>query len=145
MNVVVARGSLAESIARKWSEVPMGAVAQPGALAGGIPATPDHDLVFRGGKTIPQLNFANCYIGGKAAWNSGDVDNINNAIKAVMTDRRLNNVIDQYFPVGTAISSNFLGSMFLSGSVPTTVSRGDIDALVTSAVASQLLKDQDFN
>ena len=55
MNVVVARGSLAESIARKWAVAPMGAVAEPRALAGGIPATPDHDLVFRGGKTIPQL------------------------------------------------------------------------------------------
>jgi hypothetical protein len=55
MNVVVARGSLAESITRKWAEVPMGAVAEPGALAGGIAATPDHDLVFRGGRTIPQL------------------------------------------------------------------------------------------
>jgi hypothetical protein len=136
MNVVVARGSLAESISRKWAEAPMGVIAEPGAIAGGIPATPDHDLVFRGGKTIPQLSFANCYVGGKAIWNGSDVANIDTAIKAIMTDRRLNNVIIQYFPAGTQISSNFLGSTFLPGPAPRVVSRGDIDALVNAALAS---------
>lgn len=42
----------------------------------------------------------------------------------------------QYFPVGTDISSNFLGSTFLPGPPPQVVSRGDIDALVNSALAS---------
>jgi hypothetical protein len=144
MNVVVARGSLAEAISRKWAEEPIGTTVQPGALAAGIPATPAHDLVFHGGKTIPQLNFANCYVGGEGAWNSGDVANIDNAIKAIMTDRRLNNVIVQYFTAGTSISSNFLGSTFLAGPAPTVVSRGDIDALVTSALSSPPLKGADF-
>jgi hypothetical protein len=144
MNVVVARGSLAEAISRKWTEEPIGTVAQPGALAAGIPATPEHDLVFHGGKTIPQLNFANCYVGGEGAWNGGDVVNIDNAIKAIMTDRRLNNVIVQYFPPGTPVSSNFLGSTFLDGPAPKLVSRGDIDALVNSALSSRPLKGADF-
>ena len=144
MNVVVARGSLAEAISRKWAEEPIGTVAQPAALAAGIPATPEHDLVFHGGKTIPQLNFANCYVGGEAAWNSGDVANIDNAIKAIMTDRRLNNVIVQYFPAGTPVSSNFLGSTFLAGPAPKLVSRGDIDALVNSALSSKPLNGADF-
>src|SRR5579863_4506031 len=133
MNVVVARGSLAESITRKWTAAPMGAIAEPGALAGGIPATPDHNLVFRGGKTIPHLNFANFYVGGQAVWDAADVANIDKALKAIMSDRRLNNVIVQYFPAGN-ISSNFLGSTFLPGPPPPVVSRGDIDALVNSAL-----------
>jgi hypothetical protein len=145
MNVVVARGSLAESISRKWAEVPIGAVAQPGALAVGIPKTPEHDLVFHGGKTIPQLSFANFYVGGKEAWDSGDVANIDNAIKAIMTDRRLNNVIVQYFPAGTNVSANFLGSTFLPGPALTVVSRGDIDALVSSALSGQPLNGGDFS
>src|SRR5271166_780808 len=144
MNVVVGRGSLAESFTRKWAEEPMGAVAEPGALAGGIPATPDHDLVFRGGKTIPRLNFANCYVGGKDTWDGSDVANIDGAINAIMTDRRLNNVIVQYFPAGTTISSNFLGSTFLPGPPPPVVSRGDIDALVNSALASPPLAGADL-
>jgi hypothetical protein len=144
MNVVVARGSLAEAISRKWAEEPIGVVAQPGALAAGIPATPEHDLVFHGGKTIPQLNFANCYVGGQGAWDSGDVANIDNAIKAIMSDRRLNNVIVQYFPAGTPVSSNFLGSTFLAGPAPKLVSRGDIDALVKSALSSKPLNGADF-
>lgn len=143
MNVVVGRGSLAESITRKWSEEPVS--VEPAALAAGIPATPEHDLVFHGGKTIPNLNFANCYVGRKNVWNDGDVANINNAIKAIMTDRRLNNVILQYFPRGTAISANFLGSTFLAGPAPRTVSRGDIDALVTSALTSTPLQGADFS
>jgi hypothetical protein len=142
MNLVVARGSLAEAISRKWSEEPVS--LEPAALASGIPSTPDHDLVFHGGKTIPNLNFANCYVGGKDAWNDSDVANINNAIKAIMTDRRLNNVMMQYFPKGTAISANFLGSTFLAGPAPRIVSRGDIDGLLTTAVTSTPLQGADF-
>src|SRR5690349_4191117 len=113
MNVVVGRGSLAESITRKWAERPVG--LEPAALAGGIPATPEHDLRFRGGKTIAQLSFANFYVGGSEAWQDSDVTNINNALSAIMNDLRLNNVMVQYFPSGTRISSNFLGSSFLPG------------------------------
>jgi hypothetical protein len=142
MNVMVGRGSFAESITRKWTERPVG--VEPAALAGGIPATPDHDLRFRGGKTIPQLSFANFYVGGSAAWNSTDVTNINNALSAIMSDRRLNNVIVQYYPAGTNISSNFIGSSFLPGPPPPVVSRGDIDALVNSAVTDQLLAGADL-
>jgi len=142
MNLVVARGSLAEAISRKWSEEPVS--VEPAALASGIPATPDHDLVFHGGKTVPNLNFANCYVGGKDAWDDGDVTNIDSAIEAIMTDRRLNNVMVQYFPTGTAISASLLGSTFLTVPVPRIVSRGDIDALVTTAVTSTPLQGADF-
>jgi hypothetical protein len=145
MNVVVARGSLAEAISRKWAEEPIGEVAQPGALAAGIPATPEHDLVFHGGKTIPQLNFANCYVGGQGAWNAGDVANIDNAISAIMADRRLNNLMVQYFDAGTKISANFLGSTFLAGPAPQTVSRGDIDALVKAALSTRPLNGAQFD
>jgi hypothetical protein len=143
MNVVVGRGSLAESITRKWAERAVG--VEPAALAGGIPATPEHDLRFRGGKSIAQLNFANFYIGGNAAWNDSDVTNINNALNAIMSDRRLNNVIVQYFPAGASISSNFLGSNFLPGPPPSVVSRGDIDGLVNAAVTDPLLAGVDLS
>ncbi|MBV8808215.1 MAG: hypothetical protein JO033_06030, partial [Acidobacteriaceae bacterium] len=143
MNVVVGRGSLAESIARKWTERPVD--LEPAALAGGIPSTPEHDLRFRGGKTIPQLSFANFYVGGSGAWNDSDVSNINNALTAIMNDRRLNNVIVQYFPPGTKISSNFIGSSFLPGPPPPVVSRGDIDSLVNAAATNQLLSGADLS
>jgi hypothetical protein len=143
MNVVVGRGSLAESIARKWSEEPVH--VEPGALASGIPATPDHDLRFRGGKTIPRLNFGNFFVGGNALWNDSDVTNINNALKAIMADRRLNNVIVQYFPAGTQISSTFLASSFLPGPPPSVVSRADIDGLVRQAVKDALVAGADFS
>jgi hypothetical protein len=143
MNVVVGRGSLAESITRKWAERAVG--IEPAALAGGIPATPEHDLRFRGGKTITQLSFANFYVGGSEAWNDSDVTNINNALSAIMVDRRLNNVIVQYFPAGTSISTNFLGSSFLPGPAPAVVSRGDIDGLVKAAATNPLLNAADLS
>jgi hypothetical protein len=142
MNLVVGRGSLAESIARKWAEAPV--TVEPAALAAGIPETPDHDLRFRGGKTIPELSFTNFFVGGNAAWNPTDVTNINNALSAIMSDQRLNNVIVQYFPNGTNLSSNFLGSSFLAAPPPSVVSRGDVDALLKSAVIDQLLAGADF-
>ena len=143
MNVVVGRGSLAESIARKWTERPID--IEPAALAGGIPATPEHDLRFRGGKTIPQLSFANFFVGGSEAWNDSDVTNINNALSAIMNDRRLNNVIVQYFPPGTRISSKLIGSTFLPGPPPPVVSRGDIDGLVNVASTNPLLNGVDLS
>jgi hypothetical protein len=140
---MVERGSLAESISRKWSEASIGKVTEPSALANGIPSTPEHDLRFRGGKTIPRLNFVNCYVGGNAAWDAGDVANINNALNAIMNDSLLNNVMVQYFPAGTEISATFLGSSFLAGPPHAQVSRGDIDALVSAALTDRMVSGAD--
>jgi len=65
MNVVVACGSLAQSVAWKWAEAPIETVSQPAALAGGNSVHGGHDLALHGGKTIPRLKFTNCYKGGR--------------------------------------------------------------------------------
>jgi hypothetical protein len=132
MNVVVKRGSLAEAKHRRQTNAKMGAIAEPGALADGIPQTPDHDLVFHGGKTIPNLTYTNFYVGGKEAWDATDVRNIDAALAAIMSDNQLNNVIVQYFPDGR-ITTTFRPSSFLPGPPPRTVSRGDVEALLNAA------------
>ena len=68
------------------------------ALAPGVSASPKDDLVFRGGKTLPQLGFQNIYLGRAGDFASGDVASIDDAITRVMRDEQLNNVIQQYFP-----------------------------------------------
>src|SRR3974377_906926 len=62
-------------------------------IAPGLPPTPDHDLVFNGGKTIQDLVFTNFYVGGSDAWQASDMQNIDQALAAAMSDSRLNNVM----------------------------------------------------
>src|ERR1051325_4660591 len=98
MRVQVAPGSEAEyrhyrNVARRTGE----AIARE-ALAPGVSASPKDDLVFRGGKTLPQMGFQNIYLGHPGDFAPGDVENIDDAITRVMRDEQLKNIIQQYFP-----------------------------------------------
>ncbi len=129
MNVAVARGSRAEKVFLKKAGVPGGARALREAIAPGLRPTPAHDLRFFGGKTIKDLAFTNFYIGGQQAWMPGDIQRIDNALAAAMSDRQLNNVIVQYFG-GQPITSTFKPSRVLPGTKPAVFSQGDVEALV---------------
>ena len=61
MNVFVAPKSRADISIRAR-------VAMPADIAPGIPPSPDHDLMFNGGKRIANLNFFNFYVGGAEFW-----------------------------------------------------------------------------
>ena len=63
------------------------------ALAPGLPATPKHDLIFHGGKTIPDLTYTNFFLGGAARWSPSDRTNIDQALASAMRHRNLNNVL----------------------------------------------------
>ncbi len=71
--------------------------AMPKALAPGISPAPLEDLIFHGGKIVAQMEFQNVYLGGEASWKASDITSIDAAIKLAMQDRRLNNVMVQYF------------------------------------------------
>jgi hypothetical protein len=101
---------------------------KPAALAPGLPATPEHDLVFQGGKTIQDLVFTNFYVGGSDAWQASDIQSIDHALAAAMLDTDLNNVMCQYYPSGK-ITTTFRGSQVLAGPPPQTVSQGDVESL----------------
>jgi hypothetical protein len=68
------------------------------ALAPGASASPKDDLVFRGGKTFPQMGFQNIYLGRASDFASGDVESIDDAITRLMRDEQLKMIIQQYFP-----------------------------------------------
>jgi hypothetical protein len=76
---------------RGWAQL------EPDAIARGIPPDSSADLVFHGGKTVPQMEFQNVFLGGQASWLASDIDSINTAITLAMQDRRLNNVVQQFF------------------------------------------------
>ena len=125
MNIVARRGSHAEDKYRALGGV---LHLEPEQLAPGLPPTPTHDLLYHGGKTIPNLVFTNFYVGGDA-WNHGDIQNIDTALAAAMTDPELNNVMAQYFN-GVAPTTTAKPSQKLPGGAPATFSQGDVEKLV---------------
>ena len=132
MNVTLRKGSPAEA-----------AYIQAGILAPGLPATPDHDLKFRGGRTITKLSYRNFFVGGQSSWRPEDVKRISDALADAMQDPGLNGVMQQYFK--DAITTTFLGSDFLPGKRPRLVSQTSIEATVKKLVKSGKLAKADFD
>ena len=143
MHVFVAKGSRAEKVCRSYAGRP-GQPVQPQQLAPGLPSTPAHDLVDRGGKIIPDLAFTNFYVGGPAAWDTSDIQNIDRALAAAMADRRLNNVMLQYFRGRPQITSTFSPSQVLAGPPTDRVSQPAVEELVRSLHAAGRLDNFDF-
>jgi hypothetical protein len=136
MRVFVARNSKAEKSIRSR-------ITMPAALAPGIPASPKHDLIYHGGKTIADLIYLNFYVGGTSAWQPTDIQSINDGLAAAMSDKNLNNVMSQYFSSGH-ITTTFHGSTVLAGPKPTTVSQGDVENLVRQLFQAGTLNGLDF-
>jgi len=118
-------------------------MSMPEVLAPGVPATPAHDLVYHGGHTIPDLVFTNFYVDGSAAWKASDIQNIDKALAAAMSDVDLNNVMVQYYS-GGKITSKSQPSQVLAGPKPQTVSQGDVENLVKRLFAAGSLDGFDF-
>lgn len=115
MRIQVAPGSEAEyrhyrAAARRSDES-----IERKALAPGVSASPSDDLIFRGGKTLPQMGFQNIYLGRSSDFASGDVEAIDDAITRLMRDEKLKNVIQQYFP-GKTLSYDVAPSVVLEES-----------------------------
>ena len=104
---------------------------EAGARAHGFPAEQAYNLRYFGGKTIEKLTFTHVYLGGKAAWNPADVQNIDHALPAAMEDPDLNNVISQYY-ADEKPTTTFKPSRFLEGALPNTVYKDTIENLVAT-------------
>jgi|GEM_PF-879611 len=102
---------------------------QQGQILAGFDPTPNQDLVYRGGKTIANLNFYNFYLGGSSSWDTSDIQKIDSSLSGAMSDQNLNSIMSQYFP-GQQITSNFLGSSVEKASVPGSVSQQYIETLI---------------
>jgi hypothetical protein len=129
LNVIVKQGTLAENTIYQRAGLPGGVVREPADIAPGIQPTPAFDLLFYGGKTIPHLTFTNFYVGDSQSWQPTDMQAIDHALAAALSDQHLNNVMMQYFH-NQPISSTFVPSQILPGTAPAVVSQGDIEALV---------------
>ena len=85
-------------------------------------------MIFLGGKTIADLTFTNLFVGGSSSWQNSDIQNIDTALAAAMSDVDLNNVMMQYFR-NRPISTTFKPSQILSGSKPSSFSQGNVENL----------------
>jgi len=133
MNIVAAPNTPAASSYQNWAAV----------IAPGLPPSPAHDLSYHGGKTFPALNFTNFYVGGSQAWQPSDIQSIDQALAAAMSDRDLNNVIVQYFP-GGSITSTFLPSSVLPGPAPSVVNQTDAETMITTLYGNGRLSSFDL-
>ncbi|MFO1002196.1 MAG: hypothetical protein U0936_17820 [Planctomycetaceae bacterium] len=141
MSSLVRQDSEAADIQHGLSGLP-GREPSFGERVPGIAATPSEDLKYRGGHTIQHLEFVNLYVGGDDAWAKNDIESIDYAIAAAMSDRNLNNVMMQYFG-NQPISSIARPSHPLNGYRPKTMSQGDVEYCLAYLYDKGYLKGYD--
>lgn len=144
MRVQVAPGSEAEyrhyRAARRHSD----ANIEREALAPGVSASPKDDLIFRGGKTLPQMGFQNIYLGRPGDFAKGDVEAIDDAITRVMRDEGLKNVIQQYFP-GKTLNYDVAASVLLNENRPNEMNESDVQAKIIDLFDRNLILKTDHD
>jgi len=99
------------------------------ALAPGVTASPQDDLVFRGGKILPQMGFQNIYLGRSNDFAPGDVESIDDAITRVMHDGQLKDIVQQYFP-GKTLSYDVAQSVILDEARPNEMGEPEVQAKI---------------
>lgn len=142
MRIQARKGSAAER-SYNQSALPGGAWPMPKAIAPGINPAPLDDLVFHGGKTVPQMEFQNIYLGGADSWAASDIDFIDRSIRIAMRDRRLNNVMAQYFPEST-LACESRDSFILDEDKPISVEELDVKDLLTRCFDASLIEKNDL-
>ncbi|MGH8552567.1 MAG: hypothetical protein ACRERS_04660, partial [Methylococcales bacterium] len=144
MRIQVMPGSEAEfhhyRAAARYSDVSI----ERDALAPGVTASPQDDLVFRGGKTLPQMGFQNIYLGRSSDFAPGDVESIDDAITRVMRDEQLKNIIQQYFP-GKTLSYDIAQSVILEQARPNRMNEADVQNKIIDLFDNNLILGTDHD
>lgn len=148
MRIQVRTGSLAEQRhylrASEASRKRGDAWASPAALAPGLAPQAAADLVRRGGKLVPKMEFQNIYLGGSASWLAQDVASIDKAIDLAMKEQRLNNVMKQYFE-GVRPDCSMRESLVHAGAKPAEMSESDVQAMVVSLFDTNAINKSDLD
>ena len=143
MRVQARSGSPIEAWYRERASLPGGAWPMPRAIAPGIDPAPLQDLIFHGGKVVPQMEFQNVYLGGAVSWAAQDVTFIDAAIDRAMRHKRLNNVMVQYFP-GAKVSCDMRASIVVEEAKPRSLDEPDVQAKVVALVDDGVLQKRDL-
>jgi hypothetical protein len=121
-------------------EAPGGAPA-PNHLAAGFEPRPAWNLKNIGGRTIADLVFVNRYVGEAGAWAEADMENIDRALAAALSDAGLQSVIAQYFP--GPITSRMLPSATHQVALPATVYKDTVEQLAVKLHGEGVLGEAD--
>ena len=143
MRIQARKGSLAEKRYYEYSALPE-PWRMPKAIAHGVSPRPLEDLIFHGGKIVPQMRYQNIYCGSSTDWQASDVEKIDTAIAAAMRDKRLNNVMRQYFE-GTALSCDPLESLKLADAKPKLFDEPDVQAKIVTLFRAGQIRDSDLD
>lgn len=143
MRVQARQGSLVERYYLKGS-LPSGQWPRPTSIAKGITPSLLDDLLYHGGKLVPQMEFQNIYLGAQADWQARDIDAIDTAITRAMRDSRLNNVMKQYFP-GVAVSCDVRASLLLNEIKPKSLDEADVQAKMVELYDAGKLAKRDLS
>ena len=144
MRIQVAPGSEAEYRHFRTAARRGGKSLEREALAPGVSASPKDDLVFRGGKTLPQMGFQNIYLGRASDFASGDVQAIDDAITRLMRDEQLKNVIQQYFP-GKKLAYDVAPSVVLNESRRNEMDEPDVQNKIIDLLDRNLILGTDHD
>jgi len=141
MRIQARPGSIVEA---RHYRYPQRGWVQPDAIARGIPPDSSADLVFHGGKIVPQMEFQNVFLGGQASWLASDIDQINTAITMAMQDRKLNNVVVQFFERGANLTCDARPLLVLDEAKPDQLDEPGVQQLVSRLVQQGKVSDSDL-
>lgn len=144
MRVQVAPGSEAEFRHFRTAVRRSGELFQREALAPGVSASPQDDLIFRGGKTLPRMAFQNVYMGRPSDFAEGDVEAIDDAITRLMRDEQLQRIIQQYFP-GKKLEYDIAASVRLDENRPNEMDEPDVQNKVIDLFDRNLIVATDLD
>ena len=144
MRIAARKGSPAEERYYRNSALPGVAWPMPKAIAPGVSPQPLEDLIFHGGKTVPQMQFQNVFLGGKADWEESDIVSIDRAITLAMQDKRLNNVMQQFFHA-TSLTCDPIAPLRLEEPKPEELDEPDVQAKLVSLFRSKLITHSDLD
>jgi phospholipase D-like protein len=144
MRIQARPGSPVEKLYYTQSALPGTPWPTPKVISPGISPSPLDDLIFHGGKTVPQMGFRNIYLGSRSDWALPDVQLIEAAIERAMQDRSLNNVIVQYF-TRSPISCDKLEPIFLSDAKPDVLDEPDVQQKIVALFEAKKLGQLDLD
>jgi hypothetical protein len=144
MRIQVAPGSEAEYRHYRSAVRRSGEVFQREALAPGVRASPQDDLIFRGGKTLPQMGFQNVYLGHPSDFASGDVESIDDSITRLMRDEQLQSIIQQYFK-GKKLEYDIAPSVILDENRRNEMDEPDVQNKVIDLFDKKLITTTDLD
>ena len=144
MRIQVAPGSEAEYRHYRNAVRRSGDVFEREALAPGVSASPQDDLIFRGGKTLPRMAFQNVYLGHPNDFAPGDVQSIDDSITRLMRDEKLQAIIQQYFK-GKKLEYDIAQSVILDETRRNEMDEPDVQNKVIDLFDKKLITSTDLD